>query len=138
MTYINIYRAQGFGDVIQAVAGATGLFQEAFADPFETVPSAEEDEASDVLVEGEDGPHGNEAPSEGDTQDIAAHYLYAPHHYDADNHRIVYVTCASEGIDTEEIQCASVFKQNLDPQQGGSRRYYPWVGCQHGKNMGSE
>ena len=45
---------------------ATDLFQKSFSNPFEAVPAAEEDEASDVLVEGEDGPHGDETPSEGD------------------------------------------------------------------------
>lgn len=42
------------------------LFHKALSYPFEAVPAVEEDEASDVLVEGEDGPHGDETPSEGD------------------------------------------------------------------------
>ena len=45
---------------------ATDLFQKSFSDPSEAVPAVEEDEAADVLVEGEDGPHGDETPSEGD------------------------------------------------------------------------
>ena len=39
------------------------LFQEAFADPFEAVPSVDKDKASDVLVEGEYEPHGDKSPS---------------------------------------------------------------------------
>lgn len=42
------------------------LFHKSFTYPFEAVPAVEEDKASDVLVEGEDGPHGDETPSEGD------------------------------------------------------------------------
>ena len=40
------------------------LFQEAFADPLEAVPAVDEDEAADVLVEGEDQPHCDKVPAE--------------------------------------------------------------------------
>ena len=40
------------------------LFEEAFADPFEAVPAAEEDEAADILIKGEDCPHCYESPAE--------------------------------------------------------------------------
>ena len=48
------------------------LFQKSLSDPSEAVPAAEEYEAADVLVEGEDGPHGNESPSEADAEDVTA------------------------------------------------------------------
>ena len=81
--------------MIQAPAELTGLFQEAFADPFEAVPAAEEDEAADVLVEGEDGPHRDESPAEGDAEDIASYDLYAPHHNDAYEDREIDVAGAA-------------------------------------------
>ncbi len=54
----------GFTDVASFVEHVTvnfttikedrGLFKKLLADPFETVPAADEDEAADVFVEGED------------------------------------------------------------------------------------
>lgn len=92
------------------------LFQKPFPNPSETVPAAEEDEASDVLVKGEDGPHGHEAPSHADAEDIASDYLYAPHNDDSHAYRVIDVTRASEGVHAEEIEGTAVFKQHFDPQ----------------------
>ena len=92
------------------------IFKETFSDPFETVPAADEDQATDVLVEGEDGPHCDETPAEGDAKDIASYDLYAPHHDDAYEDREIDVTGTAEGIDSEEIERTSVFKQHLDPK----------------------
>ena len=89
--------------------------EEAFADPFEAVPAADEDEAADVLVEGEYGPHGDEAPSERDAEDVASHYLYSPHHDDAYDHREIDVAGTSEGVYAEEVQGTSVFKEHFYP-----------------------
>lgn len=59
------------------------LLHKPFPCPFETVPTVHEDEAADILVEGKDGPHGNQSPTHADTQHVAAYYLYRPHHADA-------------------------------------------------------
>ena len=59
------------------------LLHKPFPCPFETVPTVHEDEAADILVEGKDGPHGNQSPTHADTQHVAADYLYRPHHADA-------------------------------------------------------
>ena len=91
------------------------LFQEPLSDPSEAVPSAEEDETADVLVESEDGPHCHETPAEADAEDIASDYLYSPHHYDADKYREIYVAGASQCIYTEEIEGTAVFKQDFNP-----------------------
>ena len=103
------------------------LFQKCLADPFEAVPAADEDEASDVLIEGEDCPHGDESPTESDSEDVASDHLYAPHHDDSDNYREIDVACASEGIHTEEVEGTAVFKQYLHPEYHGSSRYDPRV-----------
>ena len=47
------------------------VLHKTFAGPFEAVPAAQEDQAADVFVEGEDSPHGNETPSEGDAKHVA-------------------------------------------------------------------
>ena len=78
------------------------LFHKALSYPSEAVPAAEEDEAADVLVEGEDCPHGHETPAQADAEDVASDYLYSPHHYDADKYREIYVAGASQCIYTEE------------------------------------
>ena len=114
------------------------LFHKALSYPFEAVPAAEEDEASDVLVEGEDGPHGDETPSEGDAEDVASDHLYAPHHDDSEDYREVDVTCASKGIHAEEVEGASVFEEDLHPEDSGSGRYDPWIRSKHRKNGLSE
>ena len=98
----------------------------------------DEDETADVLVEGEDCPHGDEAPSEGDAEDVASDYLYTPHHDDAEDYREVDVTSASEGVHTEEVEGAAVLKENLYPENRGSGRYDPWVRCEHGQDGFSE
>ena len=46
------------------------LFQKALADPFETVPAADEDEAADVFVEGEDEPHRHKTPAQRDAEKV--------------------------------------------------------------------
>ena len=75
----------------------------------------DEDEAADVFVEGEDGPHGHEAPAETDAEYIASDHLHAPHDYDSENDREIYVTGASEGVHAEEIEGTAVFKQDFYP-----------------------
>ena len=90
------------------------LFHKALSYPSEAVPAAEEDKAADVLVEGEDGPHGHEAPAQADAEDIAYDDLHSPHHDDADKYREIYIAGASEGVHTEEIEGAAVFKQYFD------------------------
>ena len=91
------------------------LFQEAFADPFEAVPAADEDKAADVLVEGEDGPHRYKSPAERNSEQVASYHLYAPHDYDSENHREIDVSGASERVYSEEIQGTAVFKEDLYP-----------------------
>ena len=91
------------------------LFHKSFSDPFEAVPAVDEDEAADVLVEGEDGPHGHETPAETYAEYIASDHLYAPHDDDSENYREVDVTGASEGVHAEEIEGTAVFKQDFDP-----------------------
>ena len=103
------------------------LFQEAFADPLEAVPAVDEDEAADVLVEGEDQPHCDKAPSECDTENIASDHLYAPHHDDSEDDREVDVSCTSEGIHSEEIECTSILQKHLDPKDYRTCRYDPWI-----------
>lgn len=114
------------------------LFHKALSYPFEAVPAVEEDEASDVLVEGEDGPHGDETPSEGDAEDVASDHLYAPHHDDAEDYREVDVTCASESIHAEEIEGTAILEEYFHPQNSGSGRYDPWIRSKHRKNGLSE
>ena len=103
------------------------LFQEAFADPLEAVPAVDEDEAADVLVEGEDQPHCDKAPSECDTENIASDHLYAPHHDDSEDDREVDVTGASEGIYAEEIERTAILQEHLDPKDDGTCRYDPRI-----------
>ena len=63
----------------------------AFTDPFEGVPAAQEDEAADVFVKSEYCPHGDDAPSEGDAEDVASDHLDAPHDHDSHENREVDV-----------------------------------------------
>ena len=107
------------------------LFQEPLSDPFEAVPAAEEDEASDVFVEGEDRPHGYQAPAEGDAEDVASDDLNAPHDDDSDDNREIDVTCASEGVHAEEIERTTVLEEYLYPEYRCSGRYDPWVRSEH-------
>ena len=88
---------------------------ETLSHPFETVPAADEDEAADVLVEGEDGPHCDESPSERNAEEIASDHLHAPHHDDTDDDREIDVAGAAQSIHSEEIQGSAVLKQHLDP-----------------------
>ena len=115
----------------QEISICLRLFQESLADPLETVPAADEDEAADVLVEGEYGPHGDEAPAEGDAQDVASYDLYAPHDDDSEDNREVDVTCASEGVHAEEIERTTVLEEYLYPEYRCSGRYDPWVRSEH-------
>ena len=120
------------------VKGEAGLLQETFADPFEAVPAAEEYEAADVLVEGEDEPHRYEAPAEGDSENVASDHLYAPHDDDAYDYREIDVSSTSEGVDAEEVECTSVFEEDLNPEDRRTCRNDPWIGCEHGQNGLSE
>ena len=97
------------------------LFQEALADPFEAVPAADEDEAADVFIEGEDEPHRYEAPAQRDAEKVTSDHLYAPHDDDAKDYREIDVSCASEGIYAKEIECSSVFKEYLYPEYCNAR-----------------
>ena len=110
------------------------LFQEPLSDPSEAVPAAEEDEASDVFVEGEDRPHGYQAPAEGDAEDVASDDLNAPHDDDSDDNREIDVTCASKGVHAEEVEGTAVFKQDLHPEDRCSGRYDPWIRGEHRKD----
>ena len=106
------------------------LLQESFSHPLETVPTVDEDEAADVLVEGKDGPHGDETPTHANAEHIAADDLHRPHHDDAYVHGEIDVTGAAEGIYAEEIECTSVFKQHLYPKDGCAGGDNPRVGGQ--------
>ena len=97
------------------------LFQEAFTDPFEAVPAVDENVSSDVLVEGEDQPHCDKAPAEGDTEKIASDNLYAPHYDNSQDNREVDVSCAPEGVYAKEIERAAILQEHLDPKDCRTR-----------------
>ena len=103
------------------------LFQEALADPFEAVPAADEDEAADVFVEGEDEPHRHEAPAQRDAEKVTSDHLYAPHHDDSEDDREVDVTGTSEGIYAEEIERTAILQEYLDPKDHRTCGYDPWI-----------
>ena len=85
------------------------------ADPLEAVPAVDEDQAADVLVEGEDRPHRDEAPAKRDSEEVASDHLYRPHHDDAYDYREIDVAGASQRVDSEEVEGSAVFQQDFYP-----------------------
>ena len=74
-----------------------------------------EDETTDVFVESEDHPHCYESPAKGTTEEIAADYLYTPHHDDSQDDREIDVSCTSECVYAEEVEGTAMFKSYFHP-----------------------
>ena len=91
------------------------LFKELLPNPFEAAPAVHEDKAADVFVESEDYPHCYESPAKCNTEDIAADYLYSPHHDDSQDDREIDVSGTSECIYAEEVEGTTMFKYDFHP-----------------------
>ena len=94
----------------------TSLFHKPFAYPFQTVPTLDEDDATDVFVEDEGKPHSHETKAENDAKEITETYAYYPLHYDAYIEREEYVACGTQRISCPYIDTLAYFKQYVHPK----------------------
>ena len=62
----------------------------------------DEDKTADVFVKSEDCPHGDESPSQRDTEEVASDHLYAPHHDYSEDYREIDVAGASETVEADD------------------------------------
>ena len=90
------------------------LFYEPFGLPLPRSPATHEDDASDVLVEGEAYPHAYKTIAEGNANDITQADGNAPLEDDADDDRIDGIARSTQCSHGEDIGCATHLKENID------------------------
>ena len=90
------------------------FFDKSLDFPLPRPPTAHEDDAADVLVEGEAHPHAYESEAERDTDDITQAYGDAPLEDNAHHEGVDRITGGAQGAASENIGRTSHLKEDVD------------------------